>query len=86
MPTPVHVQLSLIPEKLKKLRKLGREHTMQNSVGNVKNATAAMNIIEHIIEMRHNPTNQKIIDRERIPLLNLINKAMDEYADRHGYK
>ena len=55
MAKPTHVLLSFIHGRLQKLLDFGREHHMQTSQGTLKNATIAMNIINFILDLRHDP-------------------------------
>ena len=72
--------------RLEKMRNIGKEHHMTTQSGELKNATIAMNIINFIIEKRHDPTYSQIIEREGIPILHLMDKALLQYAASKGYK
>ena len=85
MANNVQVQLSFIPGRLKKLREFANEHGWKASIGATKNAQAAMNIVNFILDLRHDPIYEKIITHERYNFLTLISNALYEYATRKGY-
>lgn len=83
MASPVNVLLSFIPGRFEELREFGREHKMHSKKGTLKNGTIARNMVDFILDMRHDPTIARIVEREHIPVLSLIEKAMSEYAKRN---
>ena len=85
MAKPTHVLLSFIHGRLQKLLDFGREHHMQTSQGTLKNATIAMNIINFILDLRHDPVVDQILTRERINLWTYIERIHTQYATQKGY-
>ena len=81
---PSQVQLSFIPGKIKKLLDFGQEHRMQTSQGTLKKSAIAMNIINFIIDLRHNAEVVRILHNEGGTFLDLIQRAMDQYVKRRG--
>lgn len=82
MAKSISVLVTFAHGRLEKLRQIGREEGMHTSKGTLKNATIAMNIIKFVVDLRHDPTIQKIIEKEHMPILNLIKKAMSQYQER----
>ena len=58
---------------------------MQTAQGTLKNATICMKIIDFILDLRHDPIYNRILNHEGSTLFTLIIKALGEYAARHGY-
>ena len=85
MPKQTEVKLSFLPYIIKKLIDFGREHRMETAQGTLKNATISRKIILFILDLRHDPINNRIITHEGGTLFTLILKALHEYAARHGY-
>ena len=53
---------------------------MQTSVGSLKNATIAMNIIKFTHDLRHDPVYNRILNHEGGNLHSLIESALHQYA------
>lgn len=85
MAKPINVLLSFIHGRLEKMRAIGAEHSMTTAQGTLKNATIVMNIVNFIIDLRHDDTINKIIEKEGVPLLPLIQRTLTQYAASKGY-
>ena len=81
----VAVLLSFIPGRLEKMRQIGKDHGWRTSTGNYKNATISGNIIDFIIDLRHDPVYSKIVEKEGIPILHLLKRSLHQYAAARGY-
>ena len=85
MPKPVQVQLSFIQGRHQKLLDLGREHRMHTSQGTLKSATISMNLIDFLIDLRHNPEINENLDKEGGTLLDLIQRALHQYKNQRRF-
>ena len=80
MAQSIKVLLSFIHGRLQKILDFGREHHMQTSQGTLKNATIAMNIINFILDFRHDPVVSEILTKERINPWTYIERIHTQYA------
>ena len=85
MAKPVYVLLSFIIRKLETLREFGSEHGWKTSQDTLKNSTIAMNILDFILRLRHDPVFNQIVKKEGILPLSLILRELNRYAAVKGY-
>ena len=85
MAKPIAVFLSIMPNTLKKVLDFGREHRFLTRAGALKNATVCTEILLKVLEIRHNEVYSRILQREGLTLFGLIERALQDYAARHGY-
>ena len=79
------MQLSFIQGRHNKLIDLGREHRMTTSQGTLKSATISMNRIDFLIDLRHSPGINEILDKEGGTLLDLIQRALHQYKNHRRF-
>lgn len=85
MPKQTRVFLPFMPVRLAKLLDFGKENMWRTSRNTYKYATIAMNIVSFILDLRHDPVFNMIINKEGILPLSLILRELNRYAVKKGY-